>query len=129
MNVTAVESPSAARTKKCHGCNPRSGVTRPVLLFGNRSAEVAAGATREPPLLVEISEFIVQTLVEFRIAGVRHVGGICCGRGFAARESHGDESYTDRTPGADKIREEPRQAVESFVERSAENVLAAVFRD
>src|SRR5580704_7594944 len=98
-NVTAVAHASAASTKNCQGCRL-----------------VAS---------VEVAELIVEALLESRISGARRIYS----RVVTPRQPNGREAHDNGAAGANQIREEPRQAIESLVDRGTEDFLSAVFLD
>src|SRR5262249_18783142 len=117
MKVIAVAQPSAASTKNCHGCRPGSVSTRATL-----PSSVASTCERT---LVEVSELIVQPLVDRGVDGFAPVG-IRVPGAAATRQTHGDETDRHGASRADQVRKQPGQAVEALVERCAKHLLAAV---
>src|SRR5947209_8366897 len=109
--TTAVAQPSPARTKNCHGCSGESAAIGPERLSG----AVA---------LVEISELIVEPLVERRLDCGRRFAG---GRLVVLRPSHRYRAGDHCADRADGDGEQPRQSVEAFVDRHRQRLLAAVF--
>src|SRR5262245_23570747 len=104
MNVATVAHANPARTKNCQACRPCS----------DRSERS-----------VEVSELIVEAFVQLRVDW----------RGFRLRVTRvfgppdGYEAHADDSGGAEEIREKPREAIESLVDRRHEEVLPAVFLD
>src|SRR5215475_1898386 len=104
MNVATVAHVSPASTKNCQAWRPCSDC---------RDSSV------------EVSKFIVETFVQLRVDG--------CGlsrRGMAmSRPSEGHEAHADDAYPAEKVRKQPREAIEAFVDRCDQKLLAAVFPD
>src|SRR5215470_153784 len=101
MNVAAVAHARPASTKNCQAWRPSSFV------------------------LVEVSELIVEPLVH------RGVFWRFLGAGLLRmlRPSRRDERDADDAEAAKQIRKDPRDAIESAIDRHRQEVLAAVFRD
>src|SRR5215475_50422 len=89
-NVATVAHASPARTKNCQACRPCS------------DCPDCRGSS------VEVSKFIVETFIQFRIDRCR-----LSGPGMrVARPSDGDEAHTHHAGPAEKVRKQPREAVE-----------------
>src|SRR5258708_13389611 len=104
MTTATVAASSDRRMKKCETWKPWS-------------SEV----------LVEISELIIQPRAQRVLA--RGLGEERGGGGRRGRPGGGDQSDNRRAGDADDIRERPREAVEAFIERRRQHVLAAVVGD
>src|SRR5262245_21205291 len=107
MKVAAVAQPSAARTKNCHGCSCWLWVVGCGCgLLVTRVASLVTSCLR-PTRSVEIAELIVQPRLDVGIDRGRR-------RGFglrAARPPDGSEADHHGAGRAERIRQEPRQAV------------------
>src|ERR1700730_9563360 len=108
MNVTAVAQPNAASTKNCQGWSADAGSGFP--------------PSRSPTLLVEVSELIVDALLEGRVGRDGFLGRV-----GLARPLHGGEADR-RGPGRPQnLGPQPAQPVEPCVYWRAQHFLAAVF--
>src|SRR5258708_3557540 len=79
---------------------------------------------------VEVSELIVQTLAQRRVvAGIARNGRhMPRNRGVATRPADGDKTEERGARQPDAVRQQPRQNVESLVDRRRQRFLAPVLR-
>src|SRR5262245_3598789 len=110
-SMTAAVAPtSESRTKKCQGLKPS---------LPARSATAAASAfpaeAEEP--LIEVAELIVQAGGQRRVVRRSIGGGLALRHRLAARPAQGDEGNPERTGRPGKIRDQPGETVEAFVDR------------
>src|SRR6266705_2195693 len=79
------------------------------------------------PRSVEVSELIVQAFVQIRID--RGVGPARRREPGLTRPPHGSEGDEPQPGDADRVREQPREAIEAFVHRRHQHFLAAELLD
>src|SRR5687767_1275031 len=102
-NTSAVAAVKPASTNSCQGWNSED-ATGP-------EAGLAAG----PALCsVEVSELIVKAFVQLGIDGV---GPACRSQPRLARPAHGDDADGAKAGDADDVGQNPRETVESLVNR------------
>src|SRR4051812_4331924 len=112
MKVTAVAQPSPASTKNCHGWRTWSSFDRP-----STGPGLAARTW-----LVEVAELIIDALLEGRIALDNR---LAC-RVRRAAPFHCRKPDRGNAGAGEEIRKHPRNAVEPFVDRRAQELMTAV---